>query len=454
MSSKSLPLAEKPEPVATRTQPRLSSVISRLTSANLTFVAATMVTAPLQARALGPDGRGELAAITVPLAWTPVVLTLGLSLYTHRAAAIGKRAGTLLGTFGALFLALGLVGAALGPATAALIGGANHVVRTWIIVGFALLPIGFVGTVITDVASGQNRWGPVLVYRLTPPAVLLVGIPWLYLAGNLTVASAAAVSICGGTLPVIFLLAGARKQLPLRFDRGMVKEAVPFGLKAWAAGLGQLGNLRVDQLLMTRLVNPAELGLYAIAVTASGVLVNPFSSALAMGTMPRFATGDTDLIERTLRATLLGVLVVSAGVALASPVVVPLFFGSAFRGAVPMIWILLAAGVPLTGGIVLSSALTITGRPTYAAMAQLVALGVTIPGLIVLLPIMGGAGAALVSLIAYTASFSVLVLAARRQLGVRLTALLVVRPADAIMIATIIRSQIPDRLLGRFRWPW
>jgi hypothetical protein len=117
----------------------------------------------------------------------------------------------------------------------------------------------------------------------------------------------------GGTLSTVFLLPGARKALPLRFDWSIVREAVPFGLKSWAAGLGQFVNVRADQLLMTRLVSPSQLGLYAIAVTASGVLVNPFASALAVATVPRFATGDTDLIERTVRVTLLAVLLTSVG---------------------------------------------------------------------------------------------------------------------------------------------
>jgi O-antigen/teichoic acid export membrane protein len=451
MSPTAVPLVQGVEPGDARARPRLSSVVSRLMGANLAFVAVAMITGPLQARALGPKGRGELAAITVPLALAPGVLTLGLSLYAQRASAIGKRSGMLLGTIGTLLLALGLMSAALGPVIAALIGGANHVERTWIIFGFALLPIGYVNTVIMDIATGQNRWGPVLLGRLTPAIVLLGGIPYLYVTGHLTVASAALLSISGGTLPVLFLVPGARKQLPLSFDWRIVKEAVPFGLKAWAAGLGRIVNVRADQLLMTILVNPSQLGLYVIAVTSSGVLVNPFASALATATTPRFATGDTDLIERTLRATLLGVLLISATVALATPVVIPTLFGSAFRAAVPMTWILLSAGVPLTGGVVLSNALTVSGRPSYAARAELVALSVTVPGLIVLLPALGGRGAALVSVIAYSASFTMLVRAARRELGARLTALLFIRPADAITLAQVIRSQIPRQLLGKSR---
>jgi O-antigen/teichoic acid export membrane protein len=449
VSSNPLPVAQDAGLLAGSARPRLSAVISRLTAANFAFVAVTLITSPLQARALGPEGRGQLAAIMVPLGLAPVVLTLGLSLYIFRAAATGQRAGTLLGTFGVVFLALGLVGAALGPTIGTLVGGGHQVVRTWVIVGCALLPLGFINIVITDIASGQNRWGPVLAYRLTLPVVVLVSIPALYLTGHLTVGSAALVSIAGGTLPVIFLVPGARSLLPLRFNTKIVREGIPFGLRAWAAGLGQVGNVRADQLLMTRMVKPSELGLYVIAVTASGVLVNPVVSALTTATMPRFATGSTDLVERVLRTTLLGVLLISAGVALIAPVFVPLFFGSAFKGAVPMIWILLAAGVPLTGGAVLSSALTSSGRPSYAARAELVALGVTVPGLIVLLPIMGAFGAALVSLVAYTASFSMLVLAVRRELGARLSELLTIRPSDAVTLASLVRSQILGRLQSK-----
>ncbi len=449
MTSAALPVAESTGSSAPA-RPRLSAVISQLTAANLAIIAATAITAPLQARALGPTGRGELAAIMVPLGLAPVIFTIGLPLYTHRAAAIGKRAGTLIGTIGATYLVLGLVAAGLGPAVGTLVGGGPGVVRNWIIIGFALLPIGFINMVITDVAAGQNRWRSVLMLRITPPAVMLVSIPCLFLTGHLTVASVALVSIAGGTLPVIYLVASARQHRPLRFRPSILRGAVPFGLRAWAAGLGQLVNVRADQLLMTRLVAPRELGLYAVAVTASGVFVNSFASALAAGTMPRFATGDTDLIERTLRTTLLGVLITSACVALLSPIIVPLFFGSAFSDAVPMIWILLAAGVPLTGAVLLSSALTISGWPTYAALAELVALGITVPGLLVLLPIMGGIGAALVSLIAYTASFSILVFVACRRLGARITRLLLIRPTDAFMLAAIVRSQIHGQL-GKIR---
>jgi O-antigen/teichoic acid export membrane protein len=443
------PSAGEPAPPAARLH--LSSVVARLAAANLALVAVTVVTAPLQARVLGPAGRGELAAILVPLGLAPVVLSVGLGTYTFRASALGARVGTLVGTVGTLLVLLGLIGAAAGPLVAEFVGNGRDAVETWVIVGFALLPLGLLNIFLTDIAAGLERWGTVVAVRLASPAVLLVGIGGLYIAGELTVASAAVVAILGGTLPALFLIPGAREFRPFQFDRTIAMEAIPFGLKAWAGGLGSMLNVRVDQLLMIRLVDSSELGLYVVAVTTAGVFVNPLVAGLAGGTMPRFVTGDIDLVPRVLRATLLGVLMASAGMALCAPVLIPLIFGGDFAQAVPMVWVLLLAGLPLAGSVVLSAALTSFGRPIYSAWAELLALGITVPGLFVLLPSMGGLGAALVSLLAYTAGFTMLLVVAHRQLGAGLSELLVIRPADAASLAAMIKARLPDRFSGEAR---
>lgn len=437
------------EPAHKPARPRLSSVVSRLAAANLAMAAVTVLTAPLQARVLGPAGRGELAAILVPLGLAPVILSIGLGTYAFRNAALGARVGTLVGTLGSLLLLLGVLGAALGPLVGEFVANGRPVVETWVIFGFALLPIGLLNIFLADIAGGLERWGTVVAVRLTLPAVLLVGICSLYIAGELTVASAAFVAILAGTLPAVFLIPGAREFRPLRFDRAIAMEAIPFGLKAWAAGLGSLVNIRVDQLLMTRLVDSSELGLYVIAVTAAGFLVNPLVSGLAGGTMPRFATGRIDLVANVLRISMLGAIVISIGIALTAPILVPLVFGSDFAAAVPMIWVLLVADLPLVGTVVLSTAVISLGRPIYSAWSELLALVVTVPGLLLVLPSLGGLGAALVSLVAYSASFAMLIVIVHRQFGQRVSDLLVIRPADAAAFVGMVRARLPDRVLPK-----
>lgn len=193
----------------------------------------------------------------------------------------------------------------------------------------------------------------------------LICVGTLVVIDRLTVETAAATAIFAGALPALVLLPQLREIGRPRFRWAVAREAVPFGFKAWLGGLGNVANVRLDQLLMIRLVEPRELGLYAVAFSIAGILVTPAVSALAAGSMPRFTTGDVALIARVLRTTMLGVAVTSVGVAVLAPLAVPIVFGDAFADAVPMVWVLLAAGVPLAGITILSTAMTSKGRPGF-----------------------------------------------------------------------------------------
>jgi O-antigen/teichoic acid export membrane protein len=450
------------EPVPQARRLRLLSIVSRLASVNLALLAVGVVTGPLLARSLGPAGRGELVAILAPVAVAVVVLAMGLQFYAFRAASQGMQIGSLLGTIGALVVPLGLLGVVIGPFVGELVGGGHTVVVTLVTVGFALMPVSLAILLISDVLAGLERWNIVVAMRLIPAVVQLTGVAALYIIGELTVTSAALVSILGGTLPVVFLIPLARKYRPFRFDRSIAKKAIPFGLKSWAWSLGALLNARFDQVLMTGLVDSRELGLYAIAVTVAGVLVYSLAIALSSATMPRFATGDIHLVSRVLRVTLFGVFVISAAVALVAPILVPFAFGPDFRAAVPMVWILLLAGFPLVGCVVANSAMVSFGHPGYSAWCELIALAVTVPALFWLAPLMGGTGAALVSLIAYSTSFGMILVIMCRRYDTRLSELLLIRPADLAALRPMVLEQIPSWLpiptklaIGKSRsWVW
>ncbi len=101
-----------------------------------------------------------------------------------------------------------------------------------------------------------------------------------------------------------------------------------------------------------------------------------------------------------------------------TPTLLPLLFGPEFTAAVPMALVLLAANVPLSTTIVLSSGLQGDGAPLIPSIAEGIALVITVVGLIVLLPPLGGMGAAIVSLAAYSSSCVFQLVVARRRMGV------------------------------------
>ena len=74
---------------------RLGRVTTRLALAGGSVALVGILTGPLQARALGPTGRGELAAVMTPLGFLPTLASLGLGTYVERMVARGKTASRL-----------------------------------------------------------------------------------------------------------------------------------------------------------------------------------------------------------------------------------------------------------------------------------------------------------------------------------------------------------------------
>jgi O-antigen/teichoic acid export membrane protein len=137
------------------------------------------------------------------------------------------------------------------------------------------------------------------------------------------------------------------------------------------------------------------------------MLPMPFVSAIGYVAFPRLAAQAraTAATQRMQRLAVLG----SAGLATAilAPLaavaywLVPLVFGAGYRGAVPLLWILSPGAVFLACAQVTVDLLRGRNRPILAARAQVLAAVFTIVLLFALLPVVGVAGAAIASTVAY-----------------------------------------------------
>lgn len=419
-------------------RPALRRTVSQLTTVNLVVLFAGLVTGPLQARALGAEGRGELAAIMTPVSLLPLVASVGLAAFAMRAAARGEDVGRLIGTTALLSAGIGLVAFVACVPIAAYLAEDRTTVHTLMLIGFALAPVGLVGGVISSVCAGREVWGPLVRSRLIPPLLGTVAIVVLAVWNELTVTSAAIAAMASGVLSLVPLLSTVPRR-SLRYDRALARRSLSFGSRAWFGAIGQLANLRLDQVLMIKLTSLRELGLYAVAVTVASASA-PLTSALAYAISPRIAAGDQELAARASRTVMAFVLGLSLLAGAALPIVLPLLFGDGFRDAVPIAWVLLAAGIFLTGLTVLGPALLSAGRPGVPSIAEAVAVGVTVPGLFLLVPSMGGMGAAVVSLAAYGTSFAYQVWVARRQFGLPVWAFLIPDRADLRLMWAIVAS--------------
>jgi O-antigen/teichoic acid export membrane protein len=420
---------------------RLSRVTARLTLAAGSVALVGIVTGPLQARALGPTGRGELAAIMTPLGFLPTLASLGLGTYVERMVARGKRPGLALGSLLPVCLAIGFGVAALSPLIAGALASGRAVVYTMLVAGLVLFPFSAFALMLLNVSIGLEDWRPVMTCRVIPPAAQLLLIPALFLTHTLTVTSGAIVSFAASLTMLVPLWGTWRRCRPLGFELSELRAGVAYGAKCWVGGLSSLANSRLDQLLMVALVSSRVLGLYAIAATLASFFISPIVSAITTAASPRLSRGADELAQRLCRMSLYGTMVVGLGVAVLSPFVLRYVFGPAFTPALPMTLILLVGTVPSAAGGLLSVSVSADGHPGWSARGETLALIVTVGGLAVALPALGGVGAALVSVVAYTTQFAYMLYAARRIHGGRYHDYLVLNAADRQILSGLVRRR-------------
>lgn len=387
---------------------RLRGGLPNTLVATATTALAGLVSGVVLARTLGPAQRGELAIV---LLW-PVALgiagDLGLSVaFTFFASKRPEWVGGLW----SLGWAAGLLwGGALAVAGSAAVGTALHLspplVRT---LRLAMLSV--------PLAFATNYQGFLLLGRghLVESNGVRVAAAWFYALGVALVAgtsragigayAAAFVAAQGLALLVATALAVRRLHPTIGIPAGLVKPVFAYGMKSYAGSIAGQINVRVDQLLMSAIVPPVELGLYVVALAVAGML-GPFYSALAIVVLPRVTLAEDPITagRRLVHHLQLGTLVAVPAtiVALAAmPFALPLVFGAAFAGAVPAAEILLVAGLFQGANLVLSNGLFGLGRPGLVAVAQWSAVIVATVLLLLLLPRLGGVGAAVALLCSY-----------------------------------------------------
>ncbi len=423
-----------------------------LTGVQIFQLVSSLVTAPLIARALGAEGRGLLAAIAVPLGIAPFLLQFGLGAFAINRVAQGMSVRLVFGSLAIPTIVIGGATALAAPFIAGVLSDGREPVNELLIVGLALMPVGLLTNLAMNIAHGLSDWRALALVRGLPAVVAFFGVVALFALGKLTVESAAIVTIASGLAPLLALGGIFRRAWPPRVELHVIRDGLHFGGRAWVGTLATLANQRLDQLLMIPLVPARELGLYAVAVTISG-LATLLTSQVVTVLIPRIAEGQSHLAPRAMRCLLLVVSVAAAVLAAGTLLVLVPVFGPDFAGARPLVLVLLVAVVPLSGLAALGQWLPAVNRPGAPSVGELVSLGITIPGLILLLPTMGAMGAALVSLVAYSTSFAILLVVMSRHLGHRMIDYLIPHRGDLKILAGLVRAAPlrPSALRGILR---
>lgn len=384
------------------------------------------------ARHFGPGGRGTQTALGMWPNLLCFIFTLGLPYaLRYHARKHQSEQDSLASAALVLSLALGIVamiaGLVMMPFIMKQYGPTNiHLARTLMV----FVPLGMVSLILTSLLEIRFDFTFSNFTRYAPPFITFAALVSLNSTHMLTPFYATLAYL----IPPVFTSIAMAVYLFGKFAftlvdfKRSVRRLTGFGIRIYGSDvLGTFGQ-QIDQFLVVGLLAAADLGVYTIALQASRVL-NIFQTSLGTVLLPKIAGLPTHQIVTmvTRVARLTTALTALSGVALivVMPFLLPGLYGHDFHKAVTISQILVIESVLASAAAVLVQTFTATNRPGMATILQLVGLSFAVPLMLVLIPRLGLAGAALSLLASTTARLALAVACYPLLLKVRAPGLIV-----------------------------
>jgi O-antigen/teichoic acid export membrane protein len=184
-----------------------------------------------------------------------------------------------------------------------------------------------------------------------------------------------------------------------------------YGLRSYGVDVLATLSQQIDQVLVIGLLSASAMGVYAIALSASRVL-QLLHQAVVTVVFPNASGLEQDrivvVVARAARVSTVIAAVCSAALAAALPILIPLFYGRAFAGAVAVAQVLTLEA--LIGGLVyvLAQTFMASNRPGLVTGFQGLGVCVAVPCMLLLMPHFGLLGAAISLLISTCARLAFL----------------------------------------------
>jgi O-antigen/teichoic acid export membrane protein len=279
------------------------------------------------------------------------------------------------------------------------------------------------------------------------PAIVLVGLVGLWIAGQVDVGPVLAVHAASWVVTLVLVALLLREDLHVgRPSRHVARASFAYGLRLHGQSLGSLATARLDVMVMPAILAPAQIGWYVVAVSAASLVVPLFGQVRSVV----FAAGARhhrqraiDITLMALRFSLLGSAAAAVVLGVVAPVILRLVYGDEFVAASTPLRILLPGIVAWCAAGVLTSGLNALGRPGVGSAAQGIGALATVVGLALTLPTLGIEGAAITSSVSYVAVFVVLWLAIRQEPGCSLAA-----AVSPFRLAADLRQLLASRRAG------
>jgi len=416
------------QPGADRSHSMLRDGVQTLAT-NLIQVMCVLASTAVVARSLGPSGKGayDLCLATAQLIFTISALSLpgGLTFVVASGKGDVRRWRNLV--YG-IALLLGVCGA--GLLLAAQASGRLH---SFLPTNVGSVGIVFVSLTVASMAAAALTRALVVGRRefrranlgdlvkqgsallLLPAAILLTrGRP----AGPRVIVFLA-LNLCA-TVCAIYTYDGPLRICPPRTRALAWGTALRFSLPGFLADILQFINYRLGVYYVNAYDGTRAVGLFqSSAFVCQSLWLLP--TAMATIIFPYVANSSAQGHDQTRTTALCSRVALWSGIAcavplaIAAPILIPLFFGNAFRESVLLLWLMLPGTIALCPAKVIASHLAGIGRPQWNLYGSAVGAVAIFTLTALMVPKYGGRGAAIATSVSHMVNSGVLIVFFVRQ---------------------------------------
>jgi O-antigen/teichoic acid export membrane protein len=382
--------------------------VSFTLATNIVINAIGLTTGVLAARLLGPEGRGELAAIQMWGAFVATLSLLGLpDAVLYLSGREPQRAGAYWISGSVCALAWGTVALLAGYGALPWVLGAQSVAvvstTRWYAVGlFVLFTVNWIPLSVLRGCGHIAVWN---MLRLLPQVGWLFVLVIAILDSQVTPRFLAVGFLVSYALTAGVTLPKAMRSIapPYTLDMKLWPQMIRFGLPSVTGDVPGylLQGGRLAQLFVAAVLDPAALGYLAVGV-AIGNVMRMIPEAVSSVVFPRVAAASPEdkasELAKGTRTTVFCIVISVSVALLLCPWLVPLVFGESFASATHLSMIMVISGGIEGLKVVLNGGLRGLGRPSSILQGELLAIAFTMGGLSFFLHHLGieGVGVALV----------------------------------------------------------
>jgi enterobacterial common antigen flippase len=425
-----IPDTEQPPPAAGKPSDRIRALLRNRSLRQRLFaplgfdalmLVTNLATGIIVARALGPDGRGEIAALLLIVQLAGWLFALGCTeAIAYRQARRPDEGDRLLGTWLAVMVPLAVLAVATGEALLSTLLAAQtdavlDAARLYLLL---VVPV-LLQAVLNGLLLGNQDFLFYNLVRLLSPLSIAAAYVVLWVTDSLTVEAALVVNAAATLLALAVSTGRAVSRVGVgRPDRRILRETGWYGARAHGGSLAGLVNARLDLLIIPAILSATSVGLYSVATNVAGI-IGTLTGTVALIVLPVTArgSGSPRTVVRTLHAALAIGLAIAVPLALLAEVAVEVVYGTDFGDAATALRILLPGEVLDAGAMVLWSGLLAANRPFLSSVAAAPAAVLTIGGLLLFLESGGITAAATLTTCAYAFVFVISLALYRRATG-------------------------------------